>query len=201
MRGRTSHLSQPPLCGTANCYTRTRMPKDLRSRQQKPDFTDVPEARRRNLAAVKSRDTMPEVAIRSLLHRMGYRFRLQRRDLPGRPDIVFPGRRKVIDIRGCFWHRHPDPACKNAVLPRTRAGWWAEKLARNVERDRENEAALQRMDWSVLVLWECEVRAGAASLRQRVLDFLGPPSPRAEADVLTPQGCKLRRANRSRREG
>lgn len=141
----------------------------------RPDFADVPEGRRRNLAAVKGRDTKPEVSVRRLLHAMGYRFRLQRRDLPGRPDIVLPGRRKVIDVRGCFWHQHPDPSCRNAVLPKTRADWWAAKLGRNVERDAESERALRQLGWDVLVLWECEVRRGGESLQQRLAGFLGPP--------------------------
>jgi DNA mismatch endonuclease Vsr len=151
------------------------MPEDARSRHMRPDFGDVPEARRRNLAAVKGRDTKPEMIVRRLLHRLGYRFRLQRRDLPGRPDIVLPGRQKVIDVRGCFWHRHPDSNCKNAVLPRTQPDWWAEKLNRNVARDTQNELALQRLGWSVLVVWECEVRCGGESLEQRLSGFLGPP--------------------------
>lgn len=146
------------------------MPMHLR-----PDFTDVPEARRRNLSAVKGRDTKPELIVRRLLHALGYRYRLQRRDLPGRPDIVFPGRRAVIDIRGCFWHRHPDPACRNAVLPRTRADWWAAKLARNVERDAANQAALEVAGWRVLVIWECETGCDREALTGRLLEFLGPP--------------------------
>ena len=194
MRAMAAHLRSQIV------MPRTNPPPD-RPRQQRPDFADVPEGRRRNLAAVKGRDTKPEVAIRSLLHGLGYRFRLQRRDLPGRPDIVFPGRRRVIDVRGCFWHRCPHPGCKNAILPRTRAEWWAEKLARNVERDRENEVALQRLGWSVLVAWECEVRAGGEFLTQRLVDFLGPPGSRVEADVVTLPGCNLPGANRTGGEG
>ena len=124
----------------------------------RPAFDDVPPARRRNLAAVAGKDTAPELRVRRLLHAMGYRFRLHRRDLPGRPDIVLTARRKIVEVRGCFWHRHPDPACRNAVLPKVRADWWAAKLARNVERDQRNLTALCDAGWSVLVLWECEVR-------------------------------------------
>jgi DNA mismatch endonuclease Vsr len=142
------------------------MPESL----PRPLFDDVPAARRRNLAAVGAKDTAPEMAVRRLLHRMGHRFRLHRRDLPGTPDIVMPGRRRIIEVRGCFWHRHPDPACRNAVLPRTRADWWAAKLARTVERDAGNLAALEALGWSVLVLWECEVtRPG---LESRLRSFL-----------------------------
>jgi DNA mismatch endonuclease Vsr len=134
----------------------------------RPAFDDVPPARRRNLAAVAGKDTTPEMRVRRLLFAMGYRFRLHRRELPGTPDIVLPGRRKIVEVRGCFWHRHPDPACRNAVLPKVRADWWAAKLAGNVERDARNLAALQAAGWAVLVLWECEMRdddAAAARLR------------------------------------
>ena len=137
----------------------------------RPLFEDVPPERRRVMAAVTSKNTAPEMRVRRLLHGMGYRFRLHRRDLPGTPDIVLPGRRKVIEVRGCFWHHHPDPACRNATLPRTRADWWAEKLARNVERDARNLAALQAQYWSVLVLWECEMKDDA-TLISRLRSFL-----------------------------
>lgn len=143
-------------------------------RLPRPTFADVPEARRRNLAAVKGKDTAPEMTVRKLLHSMGYRYRLQRRDLPGRPDIILPGRRAVIDIRGCFWHRHPSPGCKNAVLPKTRADWWAAKLMRNVERDEAAQAALEAAGWRVLVVWECETRDGQEGLGKRLARFLGP---------------------------
>jgi len=141
------------------------------SRLVRPAFDDVPVARRRNLAAVRAKDSTPELIVRRALHRMGYRFRLHRRDLPGTPDIVLAGRRAIIEVRGCFWHRHPDPACENAVLPRVRAEWWAEKLARNVARDERNLAALRAAGWSVLVLWECEVK-DAAALQARLRSFL-----------------------------
>lgn len=137
----------------------------------RPAFDDVPPARRRNLAAVGGKNTAPELLVRRLLHGMGVRYRLHRRDLPGTPDIVMPGRRKIVDVRGCFWHRHPDPACKNAVLPRTRADWWAEKLARNVQRDGRNLDALRDAGWSVLILWECEAKDPAA-VEARLRGFL-----------------------------
>ena len=109
--------------------------------------------------------------MRRLLFGMGYRFRLHRRDLPGTPDIVLAGRRKIVEVRGCFWHRHPDPACRNAVLPRVRADWWAAKLASNVARDERNLLVLRDAGWSVLVLWECEVK-DAATLTARLRWFL-----------------------------
>jgi DNA mismatch endonuclease Vsr len=141
------------------------------SRLARPVFDDVPPARRRNLAAVGRKNTTPELRVRKLLHAMGYRFRLHRRDLPGTPDIVLAGRRKIVEVRGCFWHRHPDPACRNAVLPKVRADWWAAKLARNVTRDERNLLALRADGWSVLIVWECEVR-NETGLARRLQSFL-----------------------------
>ena len=141
------------------------------SPQPRPVFDDVPAARRRNLAAVGGKDTAPELLVRRSLHGMGFRYRLHRRDLPGTPDIVLSGRRKIIEVRGCFWHRHPDPACRNAVLPKTRADWWAEKLAGNIARDERNLAALRELGWLVLVVWECET-ADERVLRPRLRAFL-----------------------------
>ncbi|MGD0433569.1 MAG: DNA mismatch endonuclease Vsr [Acetobacteraceae bacterium] len=138
----------------------------------RPAFDDVPPARRRNLAAVAGKDTAPELLVRRLLHGMGYRFRVHRRDLPGTPDIVLPARRKIVEVRGCFWHRHSNPACRNAVSPKVRADWWAAKLTRNVERDERNLTALGDAGWSVLVLWECEVK-DLAGLAARLRSFLG----------------------------
>ncbi len=139
--------------------------------QVRPSFDDVPASRRKNLAAVKGKDTRPELVVRRLLHAMGYRFRLHVADLPGRPDIVLPGRRKIIEVQGCFWHRHPDPNCRNAVLPKTRTAWWSEKLTRNVERDALKLEALEAAGWSVLVIWECDIAKGD-SLADRLRAFL-----------------------------
>ena len=141
------------------------------SSSPRPAFDDVPPARRRSLAAARGKDTAPELRVRRLPHRMGYRFRPHRRDLPGTPGIVLAGRRKIIKALGCFWHHHPDPACRNAVLPRTRTEWRAEKLARNAARDESNLAALRALGWSVLVLWECETKDEAA-LTARLRSFL-----------------------------
>jgi DNA mismatch endonuclease Vsr len=170
------------------------MPPPPDSRQPaRPDFADAPDARRRNMSAVRAKDTAPEMVLRRLLHAMGYRYRLHSRHLPGKPDIVLPGRRMVIDVRGCFWHRHPDTGCRNAVLPRTRADWWAAKLRRNIERDRANVEALEVAGWGVLVVWECEVRSDLAGLIEKLRDFLGPPPSRGECrppcqadDILSP---------------
>lgn len=130
-----------------------------------------PETRSKNMRAIRSKDTKPELVIRRLVHGMGYRYRLHRHDLPGRPDLVFPGRRKVLFVHGCFWHSHPDPRCKRSNHPKTNRGYWTAKLKRNQERDRENRARLLELGWQVLVIWECEVEAGVG-LADRISEFL-----------------------------
>lgn len=104
----------------------------------------------------RRRDTRPELAVRRLLTRMGYRYRLHQSHLPGRPDISFPGRRKVIFVHGCFWHQHASEHCTLKKYPRTNLEYWRPKLRRNVERDAENVAALRSQGWRVRVVWECE---------------------------------------------
>lgn len=116
------------------------------------------EARSRIMRAIRSKNTVPELAVRRLLHAAGYRFRLHRRDLPGTPDIVLPRHRSVIFVHGCFWHQHPDPTCRNAQLPRSNTGYWLPKLERNAERDRDATESLQSMGWRVLTVWECETK-------------------------------------------
>jgi DNA mismatch endonuclease, patch repair protein len=129
----------------------------------------TPEQRKRNMVAIRAKDTKPEMLVRKLVFSPGYRYRLHARDLPGHPDMVFPSLRKIIDVRGCFWHRH---TCKDGVrTPETNAGYWAPKIERNVARDRENEEAWRRLGWDVLVLWECQVKEREA-LRQVILGFL-----------------------------
>lgn len=145
---------------------------------QRPQFTDVPEKRRANMQAVRGKHTKPEIRVRQLLHKAGYRFRLHVKDLPGRPDLAFPGRRKIIEIRGCFWHRHPDPNCRNAVAPQTRPEWWKEKLDANVARDQRNLNALTDLGWDTMVVWECET--GNPDLLGRLQTFLGRPGPAAK---------------------
>jgi DNA mismatch endonuclease (patch repair protein) len=133
-------------------------------------MTDVhtPEQRSRNMAAIRGKNTTPEIAVRSLLHLLGYRFRLHRKDLPGKPDIVLPRHNAVIFVHGCFWHCH---ACRyGRVKPATRADFWAAKRQSNVDRDRRNRAALRKLGWRVLVLWECEI-ANPDRLRSRLLKF------------------------------
>lgn len=123
------------------------------------------------MSRIRGKNTHPELAVRMLAHRWGFRFRLHRRDLPGTPDLVFPRLRKAVLVHGCFWHHHSDTACKNAVIPKTRRDWWIAKLSANIDRDARNLASLRADGWDVLVIWECEVRAGefAGTLRK----FLG----------------------------
>ena len=129
-------------------------------------FDDVEPLRRRIMSTVGQRDTKPEMLVRKLLHSMNYRYRLHRKDLPGRPDIVFGSRRKAIFVHGCFWHRHP--GCSKASSPKTRADFWAEKFDRNVERDQQVERRLADMGWQSLIVWECETRTpDALSLKLR----------------------------------
>jgi DNA mismatch endonuclease (patch repair protein) len=131
------------------------------------------EQRSRNMAAIRSANTKPEVRVRSALHALGFRFRLHRKNLPGRPDIVLPKHCTVIFVHGCFWHCH---RCKyGSVVPATRAGFWAAKRAGNVARDRRNAAALRKLGWRVLVLWECEVRTLDAALANLEKFQIGDP--------------------------
>lgn len=117
---------------------------------------EVTPQRSANMRAVKGKDTKPEVAVRRVLHRMGFRFRLQRRDLPGRPDIVIPGCRLTIFVHGCFWHRHAD--CSKATTPKTRIDFWNAKFEANATRDERVEAELVAAGWKVLVVWECQTK-------------------------------------------
>ena len=107
------------------------------------------------MRAVKGKDTKPELAVRRMVHAAGYRYRLHRKDLPGRPDLVFGPRKKVIFVHGCFWHSHSDGVCKAASVPKVRADYWAAKLEANRVRDARNMAALHQSGWQVLVVWEC----------------------------------------------
>jgi DNA mismatch endonuclease (patch repair protein) len=114
------------------------------------------EARRKMMAGFRSKDTKPEMLVRRALHRLGYRFRLHRRDLPGKPDIVLPRHRLAILVHGCFWHQHE--GCRDARMPRTRQDYWSAKFQRNLERDQETAAALTALGWRVAVIWECGAR-------------------------------------------
>lgn len=108
------------------------------------------------MGRIKSGDTKPELTVRSILHRMGYRFRLHRKDLPGKPDIVLPKYKTVIFVHGCFWHRHE--SCKYAYTPKSRTDFWQKKFQSNVTRDHKVVSTLAEMGWRVLIIWECEVK-------------------------------------------
>lgn len=120
------------------------------------------------MRANKAKDTKPELTVRKLLHRIGYRFRLHRADLPGTPDIVFPTRRKVIEIRGCFWHSH---SCDKGKPPKTNSAYWIPKLAGNVARDEKNRVALNAGGWRLLEIWQCEL-TDIEALEKRLIVFL-----------------------------
>jgi DNA mismatch endonuclease (patch repair protein) len=122
-----------------------------------PD-TLSPAERSARMARIAGRDTKPEMVVRRVLHAMGYRYRLHAKDLPGKPDIVFRSRRKAILVHGCFWHRHPDPTCRLARLPKSRLDFWLPKLDANRERDIATVARLEAMGWKVLLVWECQLR-------------------------------------------
>ena len=133
--------------------------------------TVTPERRSEIMSNIRAKGMKPEMAVRRITHAMGYRYRLHRKDLPGKPDLVFPGRRKVIFVHGCFWHQHGDPACKIARQPRSNLNYWLPKLERNAARDAEHQASLAELDWDTLVLWECEVKAGS-EIADRIREFL-----------------------------
>jgi DNA mismatch endonuclease, patch repair protein len=129
------------------------------------------EQRSRCMSRIRGRDTIPEMLVRSLTHRLGYRFRLHCRTLPGCPDLVFPGRRKVIFVHGCFWHRHE--GCRFATMPATRKEFWSNKLIGNRDRDQRNQTALRKNGWRVLVVWECYT-GDNVMLAEQLRRFLGP---------------------------
>ena len=132
-------------------------------------MSETPEDRSRIMRAVKGRDTSPEMAVRRMVHAMGYRYRLYRKDLPGKPDLVFPSRKKVIFVNGCFWHGHD--CTRGARMPKTNREYWEVKIKRNVERDRTTRKALKVQGWDALALWECELKDNG-SVRLKITEFL-----------------------------
>ena len=123
------------------------------------------------MRSVPSVDTKPEMVVRRLTHGMGYRYRLYRKDLPGKPDLVFPARRKIIFVHGCFWHQHS--CARGNRRPKTRREYWLEKLKRNRRRDRANLASLREHGWDVMVIWECQTGVGGhADLARKIERFL-----------------------------
>ena len=118
--------------------------------------SDTSERRSANMRAVRGKDTKPEMVVRRITHALGFRYRLHGRDLPGRPDLVFRSRRKVIFVHGCFWHRHP--GCRRATMPEGNREFWREKLTKNSDRDAAQLAALNAVGWKALVIWECQTK-------------------------------------------
>ena len=119
-------------------------------------FIKVSEKRSRNMSAIRSNNTKPEIAVRKLLHSMGYRFRLHRKDLPGSPDIVLTKYKTVIFVHGCFWHRHEN--CKYATTPKTRKEFWENKFNSNKKRDQKIQKEIIDLGWKFIIIWECEAR-------------------------------------------
>lgn len=129
------------------------------------------EARGERMRRVRSKNTKPEMIVRRLVHGLGIRYRLHDRELPGSPDLVFRKRRKVIFVHGCFWHRHSDPTCKRARMPKSRQDFWGPKLEGNRERDVRTQEALNVMGWEQMVVWECEC-GQTEHLVNRLREFL-----------------------------
>lgn len=143
------------------------MPRRVR---KKPPIEAEPSPERRAfMARVGQKNTKPELIVRKLLHGLGYRYRLHRKDLPGTPDICFISRQKAIFVHGCFWHRHE--GCRRTTTPKTRTDFWKEKFRQNVARDRRKIDDLQKLEWDALVVWECETE-DESKLESRLIDFL-----------------------------
>lgn len=133
--------------------------------------TLTPSERSKRMSLVRSKDTKPELTVRRLIQSSGFCYRLHGKGLPGKPDLVFAGRHKVIFVHGCFWHRHPKRSCPLARLPKSRLDFWQPKLEQNRVRDKQKQAKLRRLGWRVLVVWECELR-DPDKLKFRISDFL-----------------------------
>ena len=127
------------------------------------------ERRSENMRRIKSKGMWPELAVRRIVHSMGYRYRLHLPNLPGKPDLVFPRLKKIIDVRGCFWHQHGK--CVDSHMPKTKVEYWRPKLQRNRQRDKKNTKELESLGWKVFVVWECEV-ADLTGLKRDLLKFL-----------------------------
>jgi len=134
------------------------------------------------MQAVRSAHTKPEICVRSIAHRLGYRFRLHRKDLPGKPDLVFVARRKVVFVHGCFWHGHD--CVRGARAPRTNARYWRDKIRRNMDRDVTTEARLLSLGWLVHVIWECELK-NTARVQGKLVEFLGSNRKKPSAKIAS----------------
>ena len=139
--------------------------------------TRTPKKRHEIMSAVRTKNTGPELSARKTLYALGYRYRLHRKGLPGRPDIVFPKLSKVVFIHGCFWHGHK---CSKGQLPKSRLTYWGPKIAANKRRDTRNVASLKRLGWKALVVWQCELKE-SEDFERRVKVFLGPPHRQKKA--------------------
>lgn len=128
------------------------------------------------MRSIRSKDMTPEIRMRRLIHKMGYRFRLHKKDLHGKPDLVFSSRRAVIFVHGCFWHQHPEKSCKDSRLPSSNLEYWKPKLERNKARDAEIIGTLESAGWRVLVIWECETK-DTEGISHKIQDFLDPKNP------------------------
>ncbi|MBF6025350.1 very short patch repair endonuclease [Lysobacter niastensis] len=129
-----------------------------------------PEVRSRMMASIRSRNTKPEMLVRRFLHRLGFRYRLSPRDLPGRPDLALPRHKVAVFVHGCFWHGHH--GCRFATVPATRTDFWVAKIAANKVRDHANEEKLRDLGWRVAVVWECALRSNSDHAIGRVVDFI-----------------------------
>jgi DNA mismatch endonuclease, patch repair protein len=138
------------------------------------------------MAAIKGKNTKPELLVRSWLHKHGFRFRLHQKDLPGKPDIVLPKYRTVIFVHGCFWHSH---GCKNSVVPRTRREFWIEKLRMNWTRDRKSIRELRGLGWHTRTVWECDVRANAEKTLYRLRGVIRKGARLAPQPTLDGKGA------------
>lgn len=128
----------------------------------------TPEQRSWNMAQIKGKNTKPELMVRSMLHRAGYRFTVNgplNKNLPGKPDIVLPKYKTVIFVHGCFWHRHKD--CKDATTPKTRTEWWQEKFDKNTARDRRNQKELKSLGWNVIIIWTCQLEKNPTTVLRK----------------------------------
>lgn len=130
-----------------------------------------PQERSKRMSLVRGKNTSPELHVRRIVHTLGFRYRLHRSNLPGKPDLVFPSRKKAIFVHGCFWHRHGDPKCHLARLPKSRLGFWLPKLEANRLRDIEKQKALRAVGWKFLVVWECKI-GDKEQLENRLRHFL-----------------------------
>jgi DNA mismatch endonuclease, patch repair protein len=139
--------------------------------------TISPERRSENMRRIRSKDMKPEMAVRRLVHGMGYRYRLHRNDLPGKPDLAFPSRRKAIFVHGCFWHQHASKRCKITRIPKSNQAYWLQKLERNRIRDARNLRSLRKLGWKCMVIWECRTvdLDGLACRIERFLGSAGSP--------------------------